>query len=106
MDEVGGGRPASNGSDGHRLLFSHRISQLVEQLGKAVGCGTRRWYPIRGTGVKGEPIGCGSANHDAVDSVLKFANERIDVGRRGIEFVEVVSRRRSIGLGTDSKEAR
>lgn len=73
-------------------------------MGETVGWGGSRGDPVRSTGEKWEPIRFGPANDDAVDGVLKLANERIGVGRGGIEVVEIGGS--LVGLASAREEAR
>lgn len=77
MNEVVGRGPTANGGGGHGLLLSQGIGELLDEVVEAVIAGSRGWDPVRGTGKKGEPIGGGSADDDAVDGVLQLPKERI-----------------------------
>ena len=60
---------------------SKGISQVMEQMSETIGRRGRWRDPVRSAGTKGELVGGGSMNDDAVDCVFELANERIEIGR-------------------------
>ena len=78
----------------------------MEQIGETMRRRGRWRDIVRSAGIKGEPIGGGSANDDAVDCVLELANERIGVARRrGVDVYEIRGGR-LVGLVPLRKEVR
>jgi hypothetical protein len=59
--------------------------------------GSRRWNPKGSTGDKREPIRCGSAYHNPVDSIFQLIDKRIRSDINLVDYSEMVRVRPTIG---------